>query len=136
MKPDFPREQGVSPRQSHGPCTLKRAVRTLGRRTIDRRTKVGRALAAWSEDLARDLGDVDALSTAQKTIIEQAATTRLLLDSIDGWLVTQRSLVDKRKRALLPVVRNGKPSPTRCCAISRRSASSDRPVPWRRLKAT
>jgi hypothetical protein len=84
---------------------LKRAVRELGSRTIDRRTRVGKALAAWCEDLAGDLGGVDQLSTAQKAIIEQAATTRLLLDSIDAWLVQQSSLVDKRRRALLPVVR-------------------------------
>lgn len=85
--------------------TLKRAVRTLGSRTIDRRTRVGKALAAWCDDLARDLGGLDGLSTQQRAIIEQAATTRLLLDSIDAWLVRQPSLVDRRKRALLPVVR-------------------------------
>ena len=72
---------------------------------IDRRTRVGKALAAWCDDLARDLGGLDALSTPQKAIIEQAVTTRLLLDSIDAWLMRQPSLVDRRKRALLPVVR-------------------------------
>lgn len=49
-----------------GAFALKRAVRVLGSRTIDRRTRVGRALAAWSEDLARDLGGIEALSTAQR----------------------------------------------------------------------
>jgi hypothetical protein len=93
------------PYRKHGAFALKRAVRTLGSRTIDRRTRVGRALAAWCADLARDLGGADALSTAQRALIEQAATTRLILDSIDGWLATQPSLIDRRKRALLPVVR-------------------------------
>lgn len=97
-----PRHRGY---QKSGVYALKRAVRTLGSRTIDRRTRIGRALASWAQDLARDLGGVDALSTQQRAIIEQAATTRLLLDSIDAWLVRQPSLVDKRKRALLPVVR-------------------------------
>lgn len=91
--------------RKHGAFALKRAVRTLGSRTIDRRTRVGRALAAWSDDLARDLGGLDVLSTAQRALIEQAATTRLILDSIDGWLATQPTLIDRRKRALLPVVR-------------------------------
>jgi len=91
--------------QKHGAFALKRAVRTLGSRTIDRRTRVGKALAGWCSDLAGDLGGADALSTAQRALIEQAATTRLILDSIDGWLATQPSLIDKRKRALLPVVR-------------------------------
>ena len=47
--------------QTHGAFALKRAVRTLGSRTIDRRTRVGRALATWCEDLARDLGGVEQL---------------------------------------------------------------------------
>jgi hypothetical protein len=93
------------PYRKHGAFALKRAVRTLGSRTIDRRTRVGRALAAWSEDLARDLGGIGTLSTAQRALIEQAATTRLILDSIDGWLAMQPTLIDRRKRALLPVVR-------------------------------
>jgi len=88
-----------------GAYALKRAVRELGSRTIDRRTRVGKALAEWADALAIDLGGLDGLSTAQKALIEQAATTRLLLDSIDAWLVRQPSLVDRRKRALLPVVR-------------------------------
>lgn len=91
--------------QKSGAFALKRAVRLLGSRTIDRRTRVGRALAAWCTDLANDLGGLAALSTQQRAIIEQAATTRLILDSIDGWLAKQPSVIDKRKRALLPVVR-------------------------------
>jgi hypothetical protein len=93
------------PYHKHGAFALKRAVRVLGSRTIDRRTRVGRALAAWCAELAADLGGSAALSTAQRALIEQAATTRLILDSIDGWLTTQPSLIDRRKRALLPVVR-------------------------------
>lgn len=88
-----------------GAFALKRAVRTLGSRTIDRRTRVGKALAVWCAALAADLGGIDALSTQQRAIIEQAATTRLILDSIDGWLAKQPSMIDRRKRALLPVVR-------------------------------
>jgi len=38
-------------------------------------------------------------------VIELAVRTKLLLDSIDAWLLVQPSLVNARKRALLPVVR-------------------------------
>jgi len=47
------------------------------------------APAAWSADLAGDRGGIDQVSTTQRALIEQAATTRLILDSIDGWLATQ-----------------------------------------------
>src|SRR5262245_24168907 len=40
----------------HGLVTLKAAVRRLGSRVLDRRTTVGRQLAAWKADIIRDLG--------------------------------------------------------------------------------
>ena len=41
---------------SHGTDTLKRAVKVLGKRYIDQRTIVGKALAAWRSELLDDLG--------------------------------------------------------------------------------
>jgi hypothetical protein len=87
---------------THGLTTLKRAVNGLGNRLIDRRTATGKALAKWRADLIHDLGgDV---STQQSAIIDLAVKSKLLLDSIDVWLLTQPSLINMRKRSLLPVV--------------------------------
>ena len=97
--------QPTRPGRQHGLKTLKRAVRELGARTLDRRTKVGRALGTWRAQLVADLGGEEALSTQQHAIIDLAVRTKLFLDSIDAWLLVQPSLVNKRKRALLPVVR-------------------------------
>jgi hypothetical protein len=81
---------------------LKRAVNTIGNRLIDRRTVTGRALAKWRKDLIQDLGgDV---STQQSAIVDLAVKSKLLLDSIDTWLLNQRSLVNYRKKAVLPAV--------------------------------
>src|SRR2546422_775484 len=75
----------------HGLVTLKATLRALGPRVIDRRTRMGRALAAWRADLVRDLGgDV---TTAQTALVDLAVRTKLLLDSIDAWLLVQPSLV-------------------------------------------
>lgn len=89
--------------RKHGAHTLKQAVKALGNRAISGRTKVGRALSAWRNDLIRDLGGDP--STGQRAVIELAVRTKLLLDSIDAWLLAQPSLVNARKRALLPVVK-------------------------------
>jgi hypothetical protein len=87
----------------HGLVRLRAAVRELGPRVLDRRTTLGKQLAAWKADLVRDLGgDV---STQQAAVVELAVRTRLLLDSIDAWLLVQPSLVNARKKMLLPVVR-------------------------------
>ena len=64
----------------------------------------GRALAHWREDLIRDLRR-RRINTARGSIVDLAVRTRLLLDSIDAWLLTQPSLINLRKRSLMPVVR-------------------------------
>lgn len=89
--------------QTHGLTVLKRAVNGLGNRLIDRRTATGKALARWRADLIADLGgDV---STQEETLIDLAVKSKLMLDSIDVWLLTQPSLINQRKRSLIPVVK-------------------------------
>jgi hypothetical protein len=82
---------------------LKATLKQLGPRVIDKRTGIGKALARWRDDLIADLGGDP--STAQRQLIELATRTKLLLDSVDAWLLTQPSLVNARRKALLPVVR-------------------------------
>jgi len=90
---------------THGLTTLKRAVRIHGSRTIDGRTTLGRTLGAWRTRLIADLGGQDSLSIQETALVDLAVRTKLLLDSVDAWLLQQHSLVNARKRALLPVVR-------------------------------
>jgi hypothetical protein len=52
-----------------------------------------------------DLGGPDALSTQQRALVDVIVRQKLLLESVDAWLLVQPSLVSARKKALLPVVR-------------------------------
>ncbi len=88
----------------HGLTTLKRAVNGLGNRVIDKRTATGKALAKWRADLIEDLGGDDTISTQRVALIDLAVKSKLLLDSIDTWLLTQPTLVNVRKRSLIPIV--------------------------------
>ncbi len=90
--------------QTHGQYTLKRAVKELGSRSIDRRTSLGKALYAWRDELITDLGGADAVSTQQMALIDLCVRTKLLLDSLDAWLLQQRSLVNSRKRSVIPAL--------------------------------
>ena len=91
--------------QKHGLTTLKKAVKGLGGRVIDKRTQLGKALAKWRTDLIQDLGGRENISTQQEALVDLAVKSKLILDSIDSWLLTQPSLVNARKRSLLPAVR-------------------------------
>ena len=84
--------------------TLKGAVKALGTRAIDKRTGVGKALAQWQFELVQDLGGAEAISTQQRAVVDLAVKSKLILDSIDNWLLQQPSLINLRRRALLPVV--------------------------------
>jgi hypothetical protein len=95
---------GNTNRQKHGLVMLKQAVKGLGGRVIDKRTTLGKSLMKWRADLVADLGGADAISTQQSALVDLAVKSKLLLDSIDAWLLTQKSLVNIRKRSLIPVV--------------------------------
>jgi hypothetical protein len=105
-------------------------VRTLGARAIDGRSTVAKQLAAWRADLVRDLGgDV---STQQAAVIDLAVKTKLLLDSIDAWLLTRPSLINTRKKALIPVVRERQTLADALARCLRRPAAEEPPHPDRR----
>lgn len=87
-----------------GLFTLRRALIDLGSRAIDGRSSVGVALRRWKADLARDLGGQDSISTQQETLIELAARSKIMLDSIDNWILAQPILINARKKIILAVV--------------------------------
>ena len=89
----------------HGLTKLKESVKGLGGRVIDNRTALGKALRKWRTDLIQDLGGKETISTQQEALVDLAVKSKLILDSIDAWLLTQRSLVNTRKRSLIPAVR-------------------------------
>src|SRR5262245_29121247 len=97
--------QTAEKRRQHrsGLSTMKRAIAKLGARAIPGNTKLGYSLRIWQRDLIADLGGEENVSLAQRTIIECAATTRLMIGSLDAWITSQQTLIT-RERKLLPVV--------------------------------
>lgn len=97
--------QKPNPRNlQHGISLMKRALKAGGARTLDRRTRVSKALDQWRDQLVSDLGGSEQISTQQRAIINVAVKTKLLLDSVDAWLLQQPSLINLRKRSVHPVV--------------------------------
>src|SRR5262249_36982549 len=90
--------------QKSGLYALKRTISELGGRVIGKRYRTGKALAKWQAELIADLGND--LSTQQKIIVDLCVRSKLILDSIDVWLLSQKSLVNTRKRQLIPVVKD------------------------------
>jgi len=84
---------------------LKRVVSARGIDGLDARTTAVRAVNEWRTALVNDLGGEQAISTQKAALVDAASRTMLLLNHVDAYLLEQRSLVNKRKRSLWPVVR-------------------------------
>jgi len=83
---------------------LKARVKLRGLAAIDMRTSAARALLAWRQELTDDLGGDGALSTQERTLVDLAAKAKLLLDSVDAWILEQPTLISAKHRSVLPVV--------------------------------
>src|SRR5713101_4352764 len=95
--------QKPNPRNTnHGLTLMKRAIKEHGTRAIDRRSRLGKALTQWQSELIADLGGIEQVSTQQKALVDLCVRTKLLLDSLDAWLLAQGSLVNARKKSVYP----------------------------------
>ena len=95
---------------------LKTLVEMRGLRAIDQRTLAGRALVEWKEALVNALGGPDQISPQRAALIDLIVRTRLYVDCVDRFLLSQESIVDKRKRSVLPAVRERQ---TLCDSLAR-----------------
>ena len=91
-------------RSRHGLNRLMVAIKTRDLRALDRRCAGSKALMEWKADLLRDLGGESNLSVQKRTLADAAVRSKLFIDSIDVWLLQQRSLVNARKKSILPAL--------------------------------
>ncbi len=92
-------------RSRHGLTVLKARVKVRGLSAIDLRTAAAQALVQWKQELLRDLGGAENVSAQRMTVVEMVVRTKLYIDHVDAWLMEQDSLVNRRKKSLLPVVK-------------------------------
>jgi hypothetical protein len=65
---------------------------------------IGLALRERRDALIADLGGMESCTTAQRTLVDLIVAAWLQLDSVDGYLLTLPSLVDRRHRRCWQVV--------------------------------
>ena len=97
------------PGQTHGLCTMKRTFNALAERginPIDPNTKVGQSLIEWRDSIIADLGGTENISAMERSLLDVAIKTKLILDSVDAYLLAQPTLVDKTRKILYAVVKD------------------------------
>ncbi len=76
-----------------------------GLTAIDKRTAAARSLIADRDEWIQDMGGPEAISGKQRVILEAAVRTNLYIQHLDAWLMEQRSLVNFKRRSVLPVLK-------------------------------
>jgi hypothetical protein len=108
MKPKKkPTKSALKPKrgyQKHNLTPVIKAVKSKGLSALDQRSTIAKAAGKLRRELFTDLGGEESLSIQQKTLIEDAIKRVVILQSIDAWLFQQESLIDRRHRALWPIV--------------------------------
>jgi hypothetical protein len=87
-----------------GYYAAKKALMRFGEAAIDGRTGIGKALRQWRSELVSDLGGFENLTSQQLVIVDLAARTKLLVDSLDSVLLVMKSPVNKRNLSVWPIV--------------------------------
>jgi hypothetical protein len=91
-------------RSRHGLKAVMARVKVVGWNAIDMRSAAAQSMVAWRNELVRDLGGPEALSAQRMAIVDAVVRTKLYIDHLDQYLASQKSLVNKRKKAIVPAL--------------------------------
>jgi hypothetical protein len=64
-----------------------------------------RGLVEWKNELVTALGGEENISPQEHALLEMIVRTRILIDGVDAFLLGQETMVNKKKRAILPALR-------------------------------
>jgi hypothetical protein len=98
-------KEGNRNAEKHGLFAARRVLSEFGLRAIDGRSAVGVAIREFRSSVIKDLGGEAAISAQQKALLDVLIRTKIMLDSLDAYILSQPSLVNRRNRSVLPVVR-------------------------------
>src|SRR5260221_10344769 len=88
----------------HGIYAMKQRLSLKGLAALDRRSTGAKELFRWREQLITDLGGQEHLSAQKLGLVELACRTKAIVDAADSWLLSQPTIINKKRRALLPIV--------------------------------
>ncbi len=88
----------------HGLNALKRRVKVRGTEAIDKRTTAGKNLIASRNGLIRDCGGEAQVDTMQRILIQNSSVKQVCVSHLSAYLLEQPSLVDKRRKTVIPAV--------------------------------
>ena len=102
------RARGGQPRngsaRKHGHHARKLKLTDVRLVDISQQNGPGRLVAAKAEAIFADRGGRANLSELQQDLVNRYLVTELLIQSIDFWLLEQKSIINKRKKTAIPIL--------------------------------
>jgi hypothetical protein len=89
----------------HGLPALKRRVGLDGLDAFDLRSAAARRMIDWRDELVSALGGQENVTPQEYALLEMLIKTRLLLEHVDAYILGLTSLVNRKKHAMKPIVR-------------------------------
>jgi hypothetical protein len=83
---------------------LKGLVKIQGLWEIDKRSLAARHLFRWKKQLVAALGGEGEISPQRMCLVDLAVRTRLFVESLDAFLVGEKSLMNGKAKSVLPVL--------------------------------
>jgi hypothetical protein len=83
---------------------IRTAVMVKGCWKIDKRSIAAQALFRWKKQLMNALGGEMEVSPQRAALIDMAVRTRLFIESLDAFLLGQKSLLNVKEKSVIPVL--------------------------------
>ena len=83
---------------------IRTAVMVKGCWKIDHRSLAAKALFRWKKQLVNALGGELEVSPQRMALVDMAVRTRLFVESLDAFLLGQKSLLNAKEKSVIPVL--------------------------------
>jgi hypothetical protein len=83
---------------------IRTAVMVKGCWKIDHRSLAAKALFRWKKQLVLALGGEGEVSPQRMCLVDLAVRTRLFIESLDAFLLGQKSLLNVKEKSVIPVL--------------------------------
>jgi hypothetical protein len=90
--------------RKHGHHSRKVKLTDVGLMDISQQNGPGRLIAQKAEAIFHDGGGRENFSELKQDLVSRYLITELLIQSLDRWLLEQKSLVNRRKKAAFPIL--------------------------------
>ena len=91
-------------RMRHGLFAAMQRIKLGGLQAIDKRTLAARSLLGWRQELVNALGGEESVTPQEMALVDAVSRTKAIIEHIDAFILSQPSIVNRKRKALIPII--------------------------------